>query len=126
MMSFMRERNKGKSNPADGNISLPAAQSADQGNEERYLTVSDKKTRKGTIILVILFAAGLLCLILMIRKSSPSAVSAGTVAVEEAKLENAISRLTGVNNEIYDRMDEIMKKFYEFSNVNQVNVAELV
>jgi hypothetical protein len=44
---------------------------------------------------------------------------------EETQIEVAISRLTGVSTQMADRMDRIVKKFYEFSDVPQVEVAEL-
>jgi len=55
----------------------------------------------------------------------PQAAEARSQA-EEAKIELAITRLTGVKSEMFNRMDEIVNKFYEFSQVMQVNVDELV
>ena len=61
----------------------------------------------------------------MIRKSQPQAASAKQPGDDEAKIEAAISRLTGVRSEMAGRMDEIIKKFDEFSDVFQVKVGEL-
>ncbi len=61
----------------------------------------------------------------MIKKSTPKAASAGSVETEQTLIETAINRLTGVKSKIFSRMDEIVKKFYEFSDVPQVEVNEL-
>ncbi len=82
--------------------------------------------RKGTMLIAILFVVGMVCLWLMIRKSSPQSASAGQGQTEQAKIEAAITRMTGVKSEMFNRMDEIVNKFYEFSEVPQVQVAELV
>ena len=73
-----------------------------------------------------LVGIGLLGLMLMIRRSQPQAASAAPAAGDQTKIEAAITRLTGVRSEMADRMDEIVKKFYEFSDVVQVKVDELV
>jgi len=110
MLSFLRDqsledlpaqqktnKNTGKS-PGDG---------AGKSQEPEYLTVATqgKRVRKSTTLLAVLFIIGLLCLWFMIKKSTPKTASA------EA----------GKN----DKMDEIVSKFYEFSNVPQVKVNEL-
>jgi hypothetical protein len=61
----------------------------------------------------------------MIRKSQPLAASAKQSVEDEAKIEAAISRLTGVRSEMAGRMDEIIQRFGEFSDVFQVKVGEL-
>jgi preprotein translocase subunit SecG len=101
--------------------------SANQKEPQEYLTVAThgKRTRKSTILLAVLFCAGLICLFFMIKKSSPGAAAAATGQTEEKEVELAIARLTGIKSEIYTRMDEIVRKFDEFSDVQQVNVSEL-
>jgi preprotein translocase subunit SecG len=109
----------------------PQTQENALGTQQEYLTVAarDKKNvRRSTILLGGLFILGLLCLWFMIKKSSPqtAAASPGKVSTEEAQIETAIAQLTGVRSEMFSRMDEIGKKFYEFSDVQQVKVDELV
>jgi hypothetical protein len=128
MLSFLREQ---------GGVDVPsrkddvAASQTPTGDgeqpQEKYLTVADPggRTRKSTILLAVLFIAGMCCLWFLIKKSTPSAAVAMTEDVEEVQVEAAISRLTGVKSEIFKRMDEIVKKFYEFSDVLQVKVNEL-
>jgi len=130
MLSFLREQGNGdlpaqqpeaasETAPGDGN---------EKPQEREYLTVAahGKRTRKSTTLLAILFIVGLLCLGYMIKKSTPKATSAATDSTEETQLEAAVSRLTGVKSEMSNSMDEIVRKFYEFSNVLQVKVGELV
>jgi hypothetical protein len=97
-----------------------------QDDAQEYLTVAanSKNLRRSSILVMVMVAAGLAGLLLMIRKSQPQAASA-TPADEENKIEVAISRLTGVSAEMVSRMDEIVKRFYEFSDVFQVGVTEL-
>jgi len=129
MLSFLQEQGGGDSptQKSDGSGNMPAAaggKSPDQG----YLTVAEhgRRTRKSTAVLAVLFIIGLCCLWFMIQKSTPQAASAGTGDTEGAKIDEAIARLTGVKSEVFGRMDQIVNKFYEFSDVFQVQVGELV
>jgi hypothetical protein len=76
------------------------------------------------MFVVILIGIGVVCLWFMIRKSRPQAASAQQ-ADEEAKIESAITRLTGVRAEMATKINEIVRKFDEFSDVLQVEVTEL-
>ena len=98
-----------------------------KSQESEFLTVAShgKRVRKTTTLLVVLFIIGLLCLWFMIKKTSPNAASAADGTTEDTLVESAIARLTGVKTEMFGRMDEIVGKFYEFSEVPQVRVNEL-
>jgi preprotein translocase subunit SecG len=104
-----------------------ATDDAEQAQPQEYLTVStqDKSVRKTTGVLAVLFAIGLLSLWFMIKKSGPRAAAAAGPGTTETKIEMAISRLTGIKAEMFSRMDEIVKKFYEFSDMQQIKVDEL-
>ncbi len=108
----------------------PEEQENVSGPQQEYLTVAsrNKNVRRSTILLVGLFVIGMLCLWFMIKKSSPGIATAslGQVNSEEAQIEKAITRIVGVRSEMFNRMGEIVKKFYEFSDVQQVDVTELV
>lgn len=130
MLSFLREQNVGDS-PAQKPTAADS-RAPDDGTEkpqaqEEYLTVAAQKTqvRKSTIVLAALFGIGALCLWFMIRKSTPETASAAATKAEETQIETAIARFTGVRSEMFSRMDEIVNRFYEFSNVPQVLVNEL-
>jgi len=119
MLSFLREQATEQKIDAQSNPS-------DQ-DQQPYLTVASRsrQLQRSTTTLIVLFVLGVLCLWLMIKKSSPQGASASEIDTEQAKIESAIARLTGVKAEMFNRMDEIVKKFYEFSEVLQVKVNEL-
>ena len=132
MLSFMREQGPGQlpAQQSENDKGIPEKAEADgtrkpQGQE--YLTVKtqNKDVRKSTMLLAVLFGVGLLCLWFMIKKSGPETVSAALASNEEVQIEMAIAKLTGVRSEMFDRMDQIVRKFYEFSDVRQVKVNEL-
>jgi preprotein translocase subunit SecG len=108
----------GKKAPSDGN---------NKSQDSEFLTVAShgKRVRKTTSLLAVLFIIGLLSLWFMIKKSSPNAASAANDTTEDSLVETAIARLTGVKTEMFGRMDEIVGKFYEFSEVPQVRANEL-
>jgi hypothetical protein len=129
MLSFLRDQNSAE---LPGQVpSTPPGKSPEPGTEppqeEQFLTVAThgKRTRKSTLFLAVLFVAGLLGLGYMIKKSAPQAASAAANQTDETKLEAALARLTGVKSEMFGKMDHIVKKFYEFSSVMQVQVNEL-
>ncbi|MHC4723493.1 MAG: hypothetical protein ACYS9V_04485 [Planctomycetota bacterium] len=126
MLSFMKEQgpkesSKKSENTDVDNAGIPGIE------EQEFITVPSKKerARKSTILLLILTGIGLVFLFFMIKKSTPADASAASVSQEELKIEKAITELTGVKSEMYNRMDEVVKKFYEFSEFEQVGVGEL-
>lgn len=124
MLSFLHEQ---------GLDDLPASKSASSSSEgkkpqeQEYLTVATKgkQVRKTTMMLGIVFVLGMLCLLFMIKKTTPQTASAADIN-EESKIQEAIVRLTGARTEIFGGMDKIVNKFYEFSDVAQVEVDKLV
>jgi preprotein translocase subunit SecG len=134
MLSFLREQGLGGSSdkqaPQSSYDKAGGQDNASVGNtqEQQYLTVAakGKNVHKMTMLLTVLFGIGLLGLVFMIKKSVPGTAAASSTATEETQIEKAIERLTGVGSELFSRMDQIVKKFYEFSDVRQVGVNELV
>jgi hypothetical protein len=129
MLSFMREQEpqNASDHPSPGPNPRDVP-SSDPAGAQEYLTVAanSKNLRRSTMLVAALVGIGLICLLLMIRKSQPQTAAATQGKGDQTKIEAAISRLTGVRSEMADRMDEIVKKFYEFSDVVQVKVDELV
>jgi len=125
MLPFMREQGRGTSDQLIQNLKLKTQDSGSESQEYLTVAVHNKSVRKTTILLCVLFGIGLLCLWFMIEKSTPSTAIA-VVSVEETQFEKAVAQLIGVKSEMFNRMDEIVKKFYEFSDVQQVKVGELV
>ncbi len=83
-----------------------------------------KNLKQSTIILAVLFTVGAVCVWFMIKKVTPPPADAA-VGTEEAKIENAIAQLTGIRTEMDTRMGDIVTRFSEFSDVEQVGVADL-
>ena len=129
MLSFLRDQSL-EDLPAQKKMNATAGKATGDGTEKlqesEYLTVAShgKQARKSTTLLAVLFIIGLLCLWFMIKKSTPKAASAAA-GKEDTLIETAIARLTGVKSTMFSRMDEIVGKFYEFSDVPQVKVNEL-
>jgi len=123
MLSYMKDQGPAESQTPTATTARPADMP-----EQEYLTVAarGKKVRKTTFLLVVLFGAGLLCLLFMIKKSTPQKAHAQTNQTVEAQIEAALTSIMGIKAEIFNRMDGLVKKFYEFSNVQQIKVNELV
>jgi preprotein translocase subunit SecG len=128
MLSFMREQGSG--NPSEhpgveaGGRDVKSSDNA--GAQEFYTVATNTKTlRQSTMVVVILIVVGVLCLWFMIRKSQPQAAAAKQARDDQTKIEAAISRVTGVNSQMMESTTEIVRKFYEFSDVFQVRVGEL-
>jgi hypothetical protein len=137
MLSFIKEHGlddklsdiNTNNNSKDSMYASKTGQQKRQNPEKQeYLTVASKKqkVKNSTLLLIALFAAGLLCLLLMIKKSAPQAAKAQSTNNEEVQIETAISRLTGVKSAMFKSIERIVKKFYEFSDVKQIKVDELV
>jgi hypothetical protein len=127
MLSFLREQVLGSlsGQKSGGNRSETGASQDTPGQEFLTVATQSSNTRKSTVLIVILFAIGLVCLWFMIQKSKPAGASAASAGAGETQIEAAISRLTGISSEMLSRMDQIVKRFYEVSNVMQVKVDEL-
>lgn len=117
----------GKTTASKATTSTTSGGSTDKSKEPEFLTVSShgKKVRKTTTLLAVIFVIGLICLVFMIKKSTPKSASAMDNQTDDSLLETAIAKLTGVKTQMFNRMDEIVSKFYEFSDVPQVKVNEL-
>ena len=139
MLSFLREQElecgvpEGQNDRQDTNNQLQGTkqeQSDAQAQQQEYITVTpqDKNVRKTTILLVVSFVVGVLCLWFMIKKSVPltAAAAGGSGGTEEARIEAAIAQLTGIRLGMFSSLEKIVNKFYEFSDVQQVKISELV
>jgi len=130
MLSFLREQSNMDlpGQKPDAAAETAPSDGAEKSQEQEYLAVaaSEKRTRKSTIMLAVLFIIGLLCLGYMIKKSTPKAVSAASDVPEQSELEAAVARLMGIKAEVFTGMGEIVDKFNEFSDVLQIKVGELV
>jgi len=124
MLSFMKEQGPAGSSMQERTVSDRTGRT----EEQEYLTTGTRarKLRRTTYILAVIFGAGLLCLLFMIKKATPQQAEAAVAETAEAQIEAALTRLTGIKTEIFNRMDGIVQKFYEFSHIQQIKVNELV
>ncbi len=126
MLSYIRESQEeamGQKGPNEG-----AASGAGQPDSDvPFLTVSgrDKSVRKSTAFVTALFITASIGLALMAKKSHIQSADATPSEDSQVQLEMAITRVTGVSSEMTGRMDEIVQKFSEFSDVSQVKVTDL-
>ncbi len=127
MLSFMRDQGASHSqdNQPAGTEPGAGAPNRDEGQEFLTVTASRKSVQKSTILVAILVAIGLASLGLMIKKNRPQAAVAQASKDEQTQMAATITRITGISSEMLTRMDQIVKKFYEFSDVFQVGVNEL-
>lgn len=128
MLSFLRdqkpaENTSNQSAAANRKVAKTGQAAPDVG----FISVAnkDKSVRKTSLLLAVSFGIGLICLIFMIRKSTPETAKASNATNEQQQIEMAITRVTGIRSEMLDSMDDIVNKFYEFSNVEQINVDDL-
>ena len=127
MLSFMKDgQNRQASVTADNTVGVEDMDMVSSGSEEQFLVTAHhgKNLRHSTITLAVLFTVGALCVWFMIKKVTPPPADAA-VGTEEAKIENAIAQLTGIQTEMDARMGDIVARFNEFSNVEQVGVGDL-
>jgi hypothetical protein len=129
MLPFMKDSETNSALGPNINVVMSNAQTETSTETPscNYLTVSGRAqhVRNTTIFVVVMFILGVVTLGMMVKKSRPEMANAATTDTEEAKIEAAITRLTGVRSEMMDRMDNILEKFSEFSDVEQISVTEL-
>jgi len=82
--------------------------------------VQEKTVRLTTFILLAAIAMVLAAIWLIHKKAAPAKTNAA-VADQQLQIETAITQLTGIKTESVDRVDELVKKFYEFADFGQVN-----
>jgi hypothetical protein len=128
MLKYLRDNSSAsQQEPAGAAASKAKASGEAGGQEDEYLTVAadTKKVRKSTILLIGLFAIGIIGLFLMIKKSQPEAASAAEVSKDQLQMEKAISQLSGIKDKMFQGVQNVVQKFYGFSDVEQVEVDEL-
>lgn len=126
MLSFLKEQ-RGEDPSSERTPEAPGKPSA-ESQEQGYVAVvaQEKNVRRTTYILATVFCIGILCLWFMAKKSTPQQAAAKTTSPEETQIEKIIARFGGTRSEILSGTDEIVRKFHEFSDVEQVGVDELL
>ncbi len=127
MLSFMKD-GQNRTVPATGtNTAAPDNTNIEPSNDDGEFLARvhhGKNLKQSTIILAVLFTVGVVCVWFMIKKVTPPPADAA-VDTEEAKIENAIAQLMGIRTEMDARMGDIVTRFSEFSDIEQIGVADL-
>ncbi|MHC5103614.1 MAG: hypothetical protein ACYSOQ_09385 [Planctomycetota bacterium] len=120
MLSYLKDGNQ---LPASSD--MPDSDQAASSTED-YLTVSNnsQKVRKSTTAVAVLFAIGALGLWLMVKKTTPAAANAEP-SQNQVQLETALAQLDSMKAEMDSQMNSVSGRFYQFNNVDQVEVEEL-
>lgn len=129
MLSFLRDQGfDGLPAEKAGGGDQTKCEGSGDAIEQDYIAVSTSasRVRRSTAVLAVLLVTGLGCVLYMVKKSSPHAAGAATAEANAVDIEREIIRITGAKSEIFERMDELVGKFNEFSEVPQVEVDELV
>ncbi len=121
MLDFMKENTQQSDDQTEDVV-----QDQEPEEQQDYLTVAQhgKAVKQSTIILGALFVAGAVCLWFMISKTSPSDAAAA-VSNEEMQIEAAIAQITGIRNEMDEKLNDVGDIFDNFSDIDQIGVSEL-
>jgi len=122
-----KQMNRSDDLPGNANNAAESqAVESESQQEQDYLTVDscDNKIKRGTIALAILFTMGLLCVLFMIKKSSPS-VAVGQRTSDELQIESAITQLTGLKLGRGSQIEQIVRRFNQFSDVKKLQIEQL-
>ena len=85
---------------------------------------SGNSVKNTTIVLMVLFTVGAGCLWFMIKKTSPDSADAA-VETEEVQIDTAIAKITNIKKQMDQDMGQIVEKFNQINQVEQVAVSEL-
>src|SRR3990172_3024 len=127
MLSFLREQGVDDL-PAEKDAGAGKTSEGSQECNQDFIAVSTTPggVRRSTVVLAVLLAAGLVCIWFMVKKTTPQSAGAASSDANSSDIEQAIARITGAKTEIFGKMDDLVGKFNEFSDVPQVDVNELV
>ncbi len=105
-------------------FAIPDEEQADEDDGDFLEPASsEKKLKQSTIVMMVLFLLGGACVWFMIKKTTPAAVNAA-LSPEETRLEQAIASINNTT-QTQNKMQDILDKFYKFSEFEQISVSEL-
>lgn len=125
MMSFMRQDSgqdvTSEKASGDNKVSPLAGES-----QEEYLMPSNnvKSVKRSTMVLTVVFVIGILSLVLMIKKVTPSIANAA-ISEDALQIENAVASLSGIKAEMGGKLSEVVNKISSLSDIEQVEVDQL-
>lgn len=128
MLSFLKDK-------ADSGLGLIKSglqrnsTGGDQSNsdgDQNYLAPAEhgKNLKQSSMTLGVLVAIAVLCLWFMIKKAAPQSTNAA-VNNQEIEIEKAIAQITGIRSEVNSQVDNILGRFRNNSDVEQIEVGDL-
>jgi hypothetical protein len=125
MMDFLKQNGSGDLDKLES--PTKGEHDAELGSDSSFVTTTsrEKSIKNGTIIFAVVFCASLVCLWVMIKKTTPQAAMAKTASEDSMQIENAIAKVTGTKAEFFKGIDNVVSKFHEFSSILQIKVNEL-
>jgi hypothetical protein len=126
MLSFMNEDNVEETVNDQAEGSVDGGEEIDAVSGEDYIkpAQTSQNLKRSTSILMAVFAIGGLCLWVMVKQVGPAEASAA-LTPEELQVESAIASLTNATDSFQGKMGAVIDRFYEFSDVEQVEVDQL-
>lgn len=128
MLSYMREDNGNDTTSANEDEQPQKVQTSGRpkGTEREYLLPSNnsRSVKRSTIVLLVLFVAGLLLLLFMVKRINPATVQAA-MSEDAMQIEQAVANLTGIKAEMNGRLAGAVQKIASLSEIDQVGVSEL-
>ncbi len=126
MLSFLKSAQV--SVPASSQMEAPGEQDEQTvSSAEDYLTVAGhgKRLKQSTMLLAGLFVIGAVCVLVMIKKTTPSSASAAVSSEENVQIETALAQLSGMRSEVNTQMQTVSGRFNQFAQVGQIAVEDL-
>ena len=87
--------------------------------------LQEKTVRRTTIILIGAVAFAFLAIWFMNKKATPAPATAQT-SPEQLQIEAVIAQLSGTSQQTQNKMDDMVKRFYELSDIKQVSPKQLM
>ncbi|MBN1123925.1 MAG: hypothetical protein JXA82_02880 [Sedimentisphaerales bacterium] len=128
MLSFIKDDSKKSNAVAQTDESVGVEGQEEQiSSEADYLLPAEhgKHLRQSTMILIVLFVVGAVVVWFMIKKISPQALLAAGPSKAEESVDNYVKLVSGMEAEFTSAVDDLMGKFNQFSDVEQVGVRDL-
>ncbi|AQT69572.1 hypothetical protein STSP2_02765 [Anaerohalosphaera lusitana] len=123
MLSFLKEQSAGK--PENNENAADVSSQSESKQDYLKPSANEKTVKQTTMLLMVLFTVGAGALWFMIKKTVPAEADAATAPKEQMEIETALAQLTGIKDEMNKNMGQIVDRFHQFSDIEQISVSEL-
>jgi preprotein translocase subunit SecG len=125
MMSFMRQESESDVTSANGSDGKDVSGRAGESQDDYLLPSNNvKNVKRNTMVLGVLFVAGILSLVFMIKRVNPSTANAA-ISDDALQIESAVANLSGIQTEMGSKLSEVVSKISSLSDIEQVEVDQL-